>query len=64
MRTLKMSWTMEQGRLVCRWVESENKEKSGAVLMGVAQSGACDSTRNPSLAPLFTSPNWRLGAAA
>jgi len=27
MRTLRMSWTAEEGRLVCRWVESEEGEK-------------------------------------
>jgi len=28
MRMLKMSWNTEEGRLVCRWVESEASEKS------------------------------------
>jgi len=64
MRTLKMTWNTEEGRLVCRWVESEENENSDTVLMGLAQSGACDGTRNPCLAPLFIEPNWRFGAAA
>jgi len=64
MRTLKMTWNTEEGRLVCRWVESEENENSDTVLMGLAQSGACDGTRNPSLVPLFIKPNWRFGAAA
>jgi len=64
MRTVKMTWNTEEGRLVCRWVKSEENENSDTVLMGLAQSGACYSTRNPSLLPLFIKPNWRFGAAA
>jgi hypothetical protein len=30
MRTLKMSWNTEEGRLVCHWVESEEGEKPHA----------------------------------
>ena len=30
MRTLRMSWNAEEGRLVCRWVESEEGEKPQA----------------------------------
>ena len=30
MRTLKMTWTPKEGRLLCRWVEPEQSEKSNA----------------------------------
>jgi hypothetical protein len=29
MRALKMSWNTEQGRLICRWVESREFEQWG-----------------------------------
>ena len=39
MRTLKMSWNTEQGRLECRWVESQECEKFDADLTWLARSG-------------------------
>ena len=38
MATLKMSWKTDQGRLECRWVESQESEKFDADLMWLALS--------------------------
>jgi hypothetical protein len=39
MRTLKMPWHTEGGRLECRWVESQECEKFDADLRRLARSG-------------------------
>lgn len=39
MRTLKMSWNTEEGRLECRWVESQDREKFDADLTRLARFG-------------------------
>jgi len=39
MRTLKMWWNTEKGRLECRWVESQECEKFDANLTQLARSG-------------------------
>jgi len=31
MRTLKMTWNRERGRLVCHWVESGDREAPGSL---------------------------------
>jgi len=56
MRALKMSWHTEQGRLVCRWIETEQQEKSPSCPLrpvgGLAhQSTQPFTTQNGQVAP-------------
>ncbi len=39
MRTLKMTWNTERGRLVCHWVQSGEREERGPLTKRAPESG-------------------------